>query len=239
TIELQAPSLVVDPRKEDAPIDITAMLAASSAQCKPDAVEFSLQYNESLYDPFPTAEGGSLLSSRVVTSGNERYRRVRFTVIPSKPLQSGDMLTRIHGKALVGSPAQTALVIDSVSVLWPCDTIPGVGVEGSLVLDSLCLNPSNRRRVLVFNAVTITGVRPNPSNGSFTASVRLQSDQPFEIELISLQGMRIWSRTVDPQLHGSLRKLDVPIEADIAPGAYMLSVRNGASSSFHAVMITQ
>jgi hypothetical protein len=215
------------------------MLAASSAQCKPDAVEFSLQYNESLYDPFPTAEGGSLLSSRVVTSGNERYRRVRFTVIPSKPLQSGDMLTRIHGKALVGSPAQTALVIDSVSVLWPCDTIPGVGVEGSLVLDSLCLNPSNRRRVLVFNAVTITGVRPNPSNGSFTASVRLQSDQPFEIELISLQGMRIWSRTVDPQLHGSLRKLDVPIEADIAPGAYMLSVRNGASSSFHAVMITQ
>jgi hypothetical protein len=101
------------------------------------------------------------------------------------------------------------------------------------------MNPMNTRRVLVFNAVTITSVRPNPSNGSFTASVRMQNDRPFDIELISLQGMRIWSTTIDPKLRGSQRIIDIPIEADIAPGAYMLSVRNGESSSFHAVMITQ
>jgi hypothetical protein len=50
--------------------------------------------------------------------------------------------------------------------------------------------------------------------------------------------MRIWSTTIDPKLRGSQRIIDIPIEADIAPGAYMLSVRNGETSSFHAVMIT-
>ncbi|MFN4985019.1 MAG: hypothetical protein ACK5GI_02635, partial [Ignavibacteria bacterium] len=239
SVELQAASIMADPRREDVPIEIEASSTQAIIGCIPDAVEFTMQYHEALYDPFPSAENGSLLTSKVVTIGNDRYRRVRFRIVPTSPLGARDVLTRIHGKALVGSPAQTALIIDSVRVLWPCDTIPGVGVEGSLVLDSLCLNPSNTRRVLVFNTVTITGVRPNPSNGSFTASVRLQSDQAFDIELVSLQGMRVWSRTIDPQLHGSLRKLDVSIEADIAPGAYMLSVRNGASSSFHAVMITQ
>ncbi len=239
SVELQAASIMADPRREDVPIEIEASSTQAITGCIPDAVEFTMQYHESLYDPFPSAENGSLLSSKVVTIGNDRYRRVRFRIVPTSPLGVRDVLTRIHGKALVGSPAQTALIIDSVRVLWPCDTIPGVGVEGSLVLDSLCLNPSNTRRVLVFNTVTITGVRPNPSSGSFTASVRLQSYQAFDIELVSLQGMRIWSRTVDPQLHGSLRQLDVSIEADIAPGAYMLSVRNGESSSFHAIMITQ
>jgi hypothetical protein len=239
SIALQAPLLSVDPRNDDAPIEITAVASSDSVLCKADAIEFSLEYNESLYDPFPTAENGSLLSSRVITINNDRHRRVRFRVVPTQPILSSTILTRIHGKALVGSPASTVLNIDSVSVHWPCDTVSGSGIDGSLTLDSLCMNPMNTRRVLVFNAVTITSVRPNPSNGSFTASVRMQNDRPFDIELISLQGMRIWSTTIDPKLRGSQRIIDIPIEADIAPGAYMLSVRNGETSSFHAVMITQ
>jgi PKD repeat protein len=238
SIVLQAPLLSVDPRSDDAPIEITAVGTSDSVLCKADAIDFSLEYNESLYDPFPTAENGSLLSSRVVTINNDRHRRVRFRVVPTQPILSSTILTRIHGKALVGSPASTVLNIDSVSVHWPCDTVSGSGIDGSLTLDSLCMNPMNARRVLVFNAVTITSVRPNPSSGSFTASVRMQNDLPFDIELISLQGMRIWSTTIDPKLRGSQRIIDIPIEADIAPGAYMLSVRNGETSSFHAVMIT-
>jgi len=239
SLVIQAPELIVDPRVEDVPIEITATGLTSDLSCKPDAIEFALEYHESLYDPFPTPEHGTLQSSRVVSIGNERFRRVQFNIIPPNQNQQNDILTRIHGKALVGSPAKTVLKVDSVRVLWPCDTIPGVGVEGSLTLDSLCMNPMNTRRVLVFNAVAITSVRPNPSNGSFTASVRMQNDLPFDIELISLQGMRIWSTTIDPKLRGSQRIIDIPIEADIAPGAYMLSVRNSESSSFHAVMITQ
>ena len=239
TFVLQAPVMSADPRSDDAPIEISVAVPTDSLHCKPDAVEFTLTYNESLYDPFPTVEHGALLSSRVVTIGNERYRHVRCRVVPLRPIRSSDVLTRIRGKALVGSPASTVLRLDSVIVQWPCDTVPGGSVNGSLSLDSLCMNPTGARRVLVFNAVTITGVRPNPSNGSLTASVRLQNDQPFDVELVSMQGMRVWSMTVDPRLYASQRLLDIPIKVDIAQGVYMLRVRNGDSTSFHAVMIAK
>jgi len=207
--------------------------------CKPDAIEFSLQYHESLYDPFPSAEHGSLLSSKVITVGNERYRRVRFRIVPIEPLQTTSMITRIHGKALVGSPAQTSLALDSIQVIWPCDTVIGTGVDGSLTLDSLCLNPTNTRRVLVFNSVTIAGVRPNPNNGVFTASLRLSNSQPFDVELVSVQGIRVWSKQIVPSAPLTTQRVELPIDTDVAPGAYMLTVRNGASISVHAVMITQ
>jgi PKD repeat protein len=239
TLVLKAPELSVDPRKEDAPIDIIVSSATDTALCKPDAVEFILEYHESLYDPFPTAEHGSRVSSRVVTIGNDRYRRVKFKIVPPAKIQSSQALTRIHGKALVGSPAQTVLKIDSVHVLWPCDTVLGRGIDGTLMLDSLCINPMNVRRALVFNSVTITGVQPNPNNGSFTAHLRVSNDEAFDIELVSLQGERIWKRTIAPAPLPSSRTMDIAIDTDVAPGAYMLSVRTGAAASFHAVMISQ
>lgn|GEM_PF-598088 len=239
SVELQAASITADPRLEDVPIDIEATSAQAGAGCTPDAVEFTLQYHESLYDPFPIAENGSRLSSRVVVNGTDRYRRVRFRILPTSPLGTSNVLTRIHGKALVGSPAQTTLALDSISVIWPCDTINGNGVDGTLTLDSLCLNPTNTRRVLVFNSVTIAGVRPNPNNGAFTASLQLRNSQPFTVELVSMQGTRVWSKLIAPA--GSLpsQLIELRVDADVAPGAYMLSVRDGASISVHAVMITQ
>lgn len=239
SIELQAPLVAADPRLEDVPIEIEATSSQAVIGCKPDAVGFSLQYHESLYDPFPSAEHGLLLSSKVVTVGNERYRRVRFRIIPIEPLQATGMLTRIHGKALIGSPAQTSLTLDSIQVFWSCDTVIGVGVDGSLRLDSLCLSPTNTRRVLVFNSVTIAGVRPNPNNGAFTASLRLSNSQPFDVDLVSVQGIRVWSKQIIPSTPLTIQRVDVPIDTDVAPGAYMLTVRNGASVSVQAVLITQ
>jgi hypothetical protein len=107
------------------------------------------------------------------------------------------------------------------------------------MLDSLCINPMNVRRALVFNSVTITGVQPNPNNGSFTAHLRVSNDEAFDIELVSLQGERIWKRTIAPAPLPSSRTMDIAIDTDVAPGAYMLSVRTGAAASFHAVMISQ
>jgi hypothetical protein len=239
TFVLQAPVLSADPRSDDVPIEITASVPSDSLHCKPDAVEFTLTYHESLYDPFPTVDNGSVLSSRVVTINGERYRQVRCRTIPLQPVRSSDVLTRIRGKALVGSPGSTVLGIDSVVVQWPCDTVPGRGVNGSLSLDSLCMNPMNTRRILVFNAVTITSIRPNPSNGSLTASVSIQNDQPFDIELYSMQGIRVWSMAVDPKPYASKRFLEIPITVDIPQGAYMLCVRNGSTTSFHALIIEQ
>lgn len=239
TVELQAASIIADSRRDDVPIEIEASATQTFTGCKPDAVEFTMQYHESLYDPFPSAENGSLLSSKVVTVGNDRYRRVRFRIVPTSPLGARDVLTRIHGKALVGSPAYTTLALDSIQVLWPCDTIIGNGVKGSLTLDSLCLNPTNTRRVLVFNSVTIAGVRPNPNNGSFTASLRLSNSEPFDVELVSVQGIRVWSHQITPTTPLQTHQIELVIETSVAPGAYTLSVRNGANVSVHSVMITQ
>lgn len=239
TVVLQAASITADPRREDVPIDIEASSPQAVTGCKPDAVEFSMTYREALYDPFPTAEHGTRLSSRVVMSNNERYRRVRFRIVPVDPFQPDGILTRIHGKALVGSPAQTTIALDSIDILWPCDTVIGTGVEGSLTLDSLCVNPDNQRRVLVFNSVAIAGVRPNPNNGAFTISLRLSNNRPFDVELVSMQGTAVWAKHVVPSTPLQTNALEVPIDINVPSGAYMLCIRNGVSPSFQLVMITQ
>jgi PKD repeat protein len=239
TIRLMIPSIVVDPRKDDAPIDVLIESPSVAVQCKPESIEFTLQYNESLYDPFPTVERGIRVSSRVFVVGSERHRRVKFRVVPTEPISSNDTLTRIHGKALVGSPAQTKLIIDSISVMWPCDTLKGAGTDGSLTLDSLCLNPANTRRVLVFNSAAITSVRPNPNSGRFTAYVRLFNDASFDLEIISLQGERLWHRSIVQSVKPASGVLELPIEADLPSGAYLLCVRSNVSSSVYPVMISQ
>ncbi|MBU3699138.1 MAG: PKD domain-containing protein [Candidatus Kapabacteria bacterium] len=239
TLTLRIPAITADPRKDDAPIAVLIDSSSAEAKCKPEAIEFTLQYNESLYDPFPTIESGIRLSSRVVAVGSERHRRVMFRVVPKETISNRDTLTRIHGKALVGSPAQTNLIIDSISVMWPCDTLKGAGIDGSLSLDSLCLNPANTRRVLVFNSATIASVRPNPNSGSFTVYVRLFGDTSFDLGIFSLQGERLWHRSIEQALKPTSGVLEVPVEAALPTGAYLLCVRSSVSSSVYPVMISQ
>ncbi len=87
-------------------------------------------------------------------------------------------------------------------------------------------------------AFGITALRPNPTRGRLAATVALRGDGPAVIELMDMNGRRVRELA---RLEGEAGIHTVHLETgrDIAPGLYMLRLRQGERSTVRKVTLTR
>jgi len=220
---IESPQILADPRSEDVPLAFIVRTGSSVQHCGIGSIRGTLRYNQALYDPFPTLEDGAILSAAHETEGAESYRIVMFERVALPALRDGDTLLVFHGKALVGSPGVTALQLRDVVLQSSCGYDTVNAEPGTLTLDSICITADTVRRLLVFTAVGIVTIRPNPSNGEVHVRVYTTDAGRLDVEVLSVTGERICRVTEIVERTG-FQLFDIPLDCGLPPGGYVLRV---------------
>lgn len=202
--------------------------------CEQTTVRCDVWYDESLYEPFPQLTSGIISRNTVELRDGIRQRRLELS-IPFAGRQAGtDTLTVLRGRALIGDPGTTSVSIDNV--LWDngCGEVPGLGLGGTLMLDSLCEDNDGRRRMLVFNVMPTMAVAPHPVNGD--ATVRVSSCEPGEhrLEIIDLDGRVVYRSTLAVDARGRGMKT---LSLDLTTGVYAVTLRSKACTITQPIVI--
>jgi len=241
------PSLISDPRNKKLQIPIVVNSFTSNLQCLPSELEFSLSYNENLFDPSPMIEEGSvggityeIVSNRVEVVNGISVRRLRVRILPIKQLVSGDVLLNITGSALIGEPGFTDLTLGEVS--WKC----GSGMsspdtsKGLLTLDSLCLKPTGTKRLLSFTqGARVLAIVPNPSNGTSTMSLSRYNGEEVRITIYSAFGAELYSSVwKSKEITGEETAL-FPIKLESQSGVYHVVLRANSGISTEQIVFVK
>ena len=78
-------------------------------------------------------------------------------------------------------------------------------------------------------------VYPNPSNGNFTFTYRMDSSEKLSFEMINAVGQVVWNGTSDAASSGR-RVIET---AGMAPGVYTLVVSGNSYSTSRRLIITK
>ena len=224
-----------DPRKSDVPLAVRLHVQGDTALCLPRDVQFAVTYRMSLYDPSPSITPGVVLSNDVVDVAGEYWR----TVVARVPVTAGvawdSTLATFHGKALVGAPGHTAMKVHDVKFLYECDTVLVAGVDGALVLDSLCITDDSVRRLLSFESLRVLSVYPNPVvQEAFAVRVGITRSTPIRSIITDVTGRR-----VAMQEHGLNAKGEhlLRINAPRVPGLYSVHLESDIGTSIVPITV--
>lgn len=212
---LSIDSIKADPRNIDVAIPVRVLMQNDTNVCLPSTVSFSLSYRRNLYDPYPTASPGVVMENDTVDVGGETWRRIVVSVPRLGNYSNNSIVTTIHGRALVGAPGETPLILDDAQFIYPCDSGAILARSASLVLDRLCVTGDSVRRLLRFDQIAILSAYPNPVRGEFfEIDVRVANNEPFELDVADVLGRVIYHTTVDGHPAGTFRiRIPSPSEA--------------------------
>jgi hypothetical protein len=209
-VRFRIDSILADPRSPGVPIRIVTVRTTDSIGCNPDAVSVTLLYDANLYDPNPWVTPGVITGNRLVDSLGVTWRQVTAEIRPIRDLRNSTTLAEFHGKALVGAPGETVLGLRDVQLIYLCDQVKGVGINGALALDSLCETTDSLRRMLRFNVDVLSSIYPNPtSDDVVTATFVKRSGAMSLLRLVDLAGRVLWQQHIDAAI-GSIQKIAIP-----------------------------
>ncbi|MBK9246589.1 MAG: PKD domain-containing protein [Ignavibacteria bacterium] len=195
------PSLISDPRNKQLSIPIVVDEFTSNLQCFPKEMQFSISYNENLFDPNPTISQGtnsgvtaSIISNTTEIVNGTIHRKITVRCSPIPQLKQGDVLMSLKGAALIGDPGFTDVTMSNIE--WTCGsgiTSPDTS-KGLLTLDSLCLLPIGTKRLLTFNnGATVLAMVPNPTTGFSNISLRRYDGEEVRMSVYSALGDELYS----------------------------------------------
>lgn len=241
------PSLVSDPRNKNFSIPIVVDTFTPSMSCLPKQVQFTLSYNENLFDPNPRIELGSVggVAGRIIsnTTTNLNGTTMRTLTIQCSPLaqlEPGDILLTVTGAALIGSPGFTDIILDSVQ--WVCSSTMQTPAQaiGKLTLDSLCLLPNGSQRLLTFNqSASVVAMIPNPNSGTCSVAVRRYDGEEVQIHLYSPMGDEVYSTTWAKNEIKGEEVSTFPIQVQVTSGVYHVVIRSAGGASTEQLIIVQ
>jgi len=89
------------------------------------------------------------------------------------------------------------------------------------------------------SCVTIQGVFPNPTRGSFTINYSTCKQGATVIELFTISGKRIWHRLVYDKtgIHNLTTTVETDMKENLIPGVYLLKVKNNEQFDSEKVII--
>lgn len=223
-------SLVANPKAQNVVIPVVMSTASDSGSCPADAVQFDLRYNESLYDPFPRVEPGIVTANTTKLDTNGITWRTITVYVPASPtLRNGDVLCRIHGRALIGAPGQTLLDVDRVRMVYGCDDVAANASDGSLTLDSLCVTQDSVERLLDFNTDAILSIFPNPvTQGVIQVELYRASADAQALAVTDLAGRIIAIHPVTGKV--GERFIQSIVTPDV-PGMYQVMLKSSTGTS--------
>ncbi len=241
------PSLVSDPRNKKLQIPIVVNDFTQNLQCLPKEMQFSLSYNESLFDPHPTLEQGSvggvscaIVSNTTSVENGITVRKITMRCSPITQLKQGDVLLNITGAALIGDPGFTDLTVSNVE--WVCGSgiITPDTAKGLLTLDSLCLKPNGSKRLLSFNkGASVLAIVPNPTQGNSTVSLRRYDGEEVRFTIYSALGNEIFSTVWKQSEILGEEITSYPITLEQKSGVYHVVLRANTGVSTEQLVIVK
>jgi hypothetical protein len=179
-----------------------------------------------LFDPVPTADNATIIDNTVRSNPDSMnvLRSIRMRMSPAPSLTNGSRITSVRGRALLGEPGATLLVVSDVMMIWDCDTVSLTSEPGSLTLDSLCVVDGNAR-LLGNRAAQIQRVLPNPNGGTMTVLVEHRVAMPATLSIIDASGVDVHTVTLDALQPGADARRAVPLTLDLPSGTYRLVLR--------------
>lgn len=237
-MQLAIDTVVANPKAANVAIPVKVVAANDSVGCPADAIQFDLRYNESLYEPFPRIEPGVITANTTMQDTNGvTWRTITVNVPPSPTLKNGDILCRIHGRALIGAPGETSLDIERARVVYGCDDVAINASDGVLKLDSLCITQDSIERLLDFNADAIRAIYPNPASlGFVNVDVSKKSSGSWSLVVADLAGRELYRHTFQAN---SLVESTVRISTPATPGLYQLFLRTASGISSLPFVVTK
>jgi hypothetical protein len=235
--KLKVPDILADPRNKNVAIPIIIDEFPAALKCPPKGMQFSLSYNENLYDPFPRISQGTILSNNVVNG--VRTLVVNLTQQQLSGIKTGDVLTTIIGAALLGNPGETDLTLSDIS--WNCSSVQSSNSIGKLSLDSLCLKPNGSKRLLSFNqGAAILSIVPNPTNGISYVSLQRFNGEEANISVYTALGNQLYSYfwKKSDVLFGE-EAITLPIAIEQQSGVYHVVVRSSSGVSTEQLVLVQ
>ncbi|MFN8358311.1 MAG: PKD domain-containing protein [Candidatus Kapaibacterium sp.] len=241
------PSLISDPRNKKLSIPVVVGEFTPNLQCLPREMQFTLSYNENLFDPNPTITQGSvssvsasIISNSTETSNGVIVRKLTIRCSPITQLSQGDVLLNITGAALIGDPGFTDLIMSDIE--WVC----GSGIaspdtsNGLLTLDSLCLLPTGSKRLLTFNqGAKVLAMVPNPTTGLSNISVRRFGGEEVRMSVYSALGDELYS-TIWQQSDALGEEIATyPVIVNRESGVYHIVLRTAAGVSTEQLVIVK
>ena len=176
------------PLRDEVAIPLLLEGARQGLTCEQTTVRCTLTYDESLFEPFPRLDYGAIMQNTVEVRNGLR-QRVLVLELPYRGATGDvDTLTVLRGRALIGYPGRTPLTLQDIVWNNGCVEVPGAGVAGELVLDSLCETPDGARRLLVFNAVPSLRAHPHPVRDVVTFDVAACEPGVHRLEILDLDG---------------------------------------------------
>ena len=193
---------------------------------------------EQLFDPFPTSSNGTIIENvvRPVPDLGLNQRSIRVRISPAPNLTKGARITTISGKALIGEPGETMLVLSDITMIWDCDSIDLDPSASTLTLDSLCVTDSVAR-LLGVSAGQIRNVYPNPSSGSVTISIERRVAVASMLMIVDASGTPVHTQHLDAPQPGGETRTQVPIDLDLPNGTYRAVWRTPSTVSVHPFTI--
>jgi len=222
------------PLRDDVAIPLLLEGARQGLTCEQTTVRCTLTYDESLFEPFPRLDYGSIIQNTVEVRNGLR-QRVLVLELPYRGASGNvDTLTVLHGRALIGEPGRTPLTLQDI--LWSngCVDLPGTGVAGELVLDSLCETTDGTRRLLVFNAVPSLRAHPHPVRDVVTFDVAACEPGVHRLEILDLDG-RIASAT--SVVVSSYGRAQHTMTLSLPQGVYVATLRSSGCNCRELLVI--
>ena len=236
TVDLIAPTISVDARAQIVALPIVLSSEWPSLRCPPRGLTFKLAYDQRLFDPFPTATVGNIIDNTV--DSNRRTLTIELTAEELTGLSQGDVVTSLTGAPLLGDPGQTLLRLHDV--VWKCVNLETADHEGSLALDSLCLESG--RRLLSFGAgPEIVSVVPNPVKTDGYVTLRRFHGEQVDVAVYTAQGQLVyqeeWPAAPVRSDQGANELRTIPIRVATGPGTYALVANSTFGSSTYVMLV--
>lgn len=240
-IDAAVPRLRVDttraaPLQEEVALPIFMEGLRRGLECEATVVECDVWYDESLYEPFPRISNGTVTRNTVQLRNGLRQRKLELSIPYAARPAGTDTLTVLYGRALIGDPGVTDVVVDNVRWNNGCNVTLGGGSVGSLVLDSICESPDGTRRLLTFNALPVLRAFPHPVRDIVTFDVTACEPGVHRIEIVDLDGRVVASTSIAVSTH---RRAQTTTALSLPQGVYVATLRSSGCVCSQLLVIHQ
>lgn len=232
SVAFTVPDVTADPRNKNVAIPIAVSGYPQGQACPPKSLEFTVEYDSWLYDPKPRVSNGTVVTN--ILNGRQRELRIRIAPVPA--YNADAVVTTLTGAALLGDPGVTRVVVKNVQ--WGCSSLVSDTASGQFSLDSLCLKPSGKARMLDFGtSADLVSIVPNPSNGVSFVTVRRSGNEAVHLKVTTIDGTVVHSEEWQGNGETIVQQQSSPLEetktfivnaGDLPQGVYRCVVQSTA-----------